>query len=81
MVFYSSICDLVHIPDPFIMTQIKLLTVKEVAKLLKLNSLTVYDYIKGGKLEAVKIGRNYRVEERQLSSFIKSHKVKKGTSQ
>jgi excisionase family DNA binding protein len=63
------------------MTSIKLLTVKEVAKLLKLNTLTVYDYIKGGKLDAVKIGRNYRVEERQLASFIRSHKTKKGISQ
>lgn len=53
-----------------------LLTAQEVANMLKLNVLTVYEYIRRAKLQAVKLGRNYRIEEKDLEKFIKEHKVK-----
>ena len=53
------------------------LTAKEVANVLKLNILTVYEYIRKGKLMAVKFGRNYRIEEKNLDRFIKEHEVQK----
>lgn len=53
-----------------------LLTAKEVANLLKLNVLTVYEYIRKTKLHAVKFGRSYRIEEKDLEKFIKEHKTK-----
>jgi len=49
------------------MSQTILLKVSEVAQVLKLNILTVYQYIRQEKLSAVKIGRNYRIEEKDLS--------------
>jgi len=49
---------------------------KEVAELLKLNVLTVYAYIKKGKLQAVKFSKSYRIEEKDLEKFIKEHKTK-----
>ncbi len=52
-----------------------LLTAREVANLLKLNILTVYEYIRKDKLKAVKFGRNYRIEEKDLDEFIKSNKT------
>ena len=52
------------------------LMVKEVADVLKLNILTVYGYIRTGRLVAVKFGRNYIIEEKNLDKFIKEHKVK-----
>lgn len=52
-----------------------LLTVKEVASRLKLNPLTVYTYIRSGRLHAVKFGRTYRISEADLNMFIESHKV------
>ena len=58
------------------MSQTTLLKVSEVAQVLKLNILTVYQYIRQEKLSAVKIGRNYRIEERDLRRFIEEHKVK-----
>ena len=58
------------------MSQTTLLKVSEVAQVLKLNILTVYQYIRQEKLSAVKIGRNYRIEERDLERFIEEHKVK-----
>lgn len=52
-----------------------LLTAKEVANVLKLNILTIYEYIRTGKLKAIKFGRTYRIEERYLDNFIKEHQV------
>jgi excisionase family DNA binding protein len=53
----------------------RLLTVKETADVLKLNVLTVYDYIRSGRLNAVKLGRYYRIEQKDLMAFIESHKT------
>ena len=52
-----------------------LLTVKETALYLKLNPLTVYDYIRAGKLKAVKFGRYYRILAVDLETFVNSHKT------
>ena len=52
------------------------LTAKEDDKLLKLNILTIYVYLKTGNLQAVRVGRNYRIEESELNKFIKEHRVK-----
>jgi len=52
-----------------------LLTVKEIADYLKLNVLTVYEYIRTGQLSAVKLGRYYRVIRKDLLAFVDSHKT------
>ncbi len=51
------------------------LTVTEVAQLLKLNPLTIYTYINSGKLAAIKINRNYRIERLELERFLNTHKA------
>lgn len=52
-----------------------LLTVQEVAIILKLSVLTIYKYIKEQKLEAMSFGGHYRISQSALDSFIRSHKV------
>ncbi len=52
------------------------LTVKEIARFLKLNPLTIYDYIHLKRLPAVKFGRYYRVSKYDLHKFIQSQKVR-----
>lgn len=52
-----------------------LLTVQEVANILKLSVLTIYKYIKEQKLEAVSFGGHYRIPEAALDTFIQSHLV------
>ncbi len=42
---------------------IKVYTLNEVAEILKVTRRTLYNYIKEGKLQAVKIGKSWRVEE------------------
>jgi excisionase family DNA binding protein len=46
----------------------------EVARLLKLNTETVYHYIKNGDLPAAKLGRKYIVTEKDLERFIQRRK-------
>ena len=48
-------------------------TVKEVADKLGLSVFPVREYIKEGKLKAVKLGRQYRVSEDQFNEFIKNN--------
>jgi len=48
----------------------ELLTVKQVAELLQLHEMTIRRYIKNGKLEAVRIGRNVRVPRRAVEAFL-----------
>lgn len=50
---------------------INLLSVNQVAFILKVHPLSVRRYIKDGKLKAVKVGGNVRIEEAQLDIFQK----------
>jgi len=51
------------------------LTVKDIASVLKINALTVYAYIRAGKLPAFRIGHSYRIEEKDFSEFIRDHRL------
>ena len=53
-----------------------LLTPEQVAGILQVHVLTVYSYIRQGKLEAVRIGRSYRIIPKDLTLFIESHRIK-----
>ena len=52
----------------------KYLRPSEVAKLLKLNTETVYHYIKKGDLPAARLGRKYIVLQSDLEDFIEKRK-------
>lgn len=56
-----------------------LLTVQEVAGMLKLSVLTIYKYIKEQKIEALEFGGHYRISQTALDDFIKSHLVTRKT--
>lgn len=46
-----------------------LLTVRQVAYILKVHHLTIRRYIRDGKLKAIRIGGNVRVKESDLQNF------------
>ena len=48
------------------------LTVEQVAELLQIHWQTVLNYIKGGKLKAVKLGKGYRINKQELDNFIRT---------
>ncbi len=49
-------------------------TIEEVAKMLKVAYLTVYRWIRAGKLTAYKAGKQYRIEKTDLDKFMKKQK-------
>ena len=52
-------------------------TAMEVSKLIKIHYRSVLDEITLGRLSAFKVGRQYRVLESSLSSYIEDNKVEK----
>lgn len=46
-------------------------TVLQVAKLLQVHWQTVLNYIKSGKLEAIKLGKGYRISKEAIDKFAK----------
>ena len=52
----------------------KLLTVKEVADILRFKPLRIREFIENKELPAVQIGRSWRIEEDDLNAFIQSCK-------
>lgn len=56
------------------MIQEQYYSIKEASKMLKVAYLTVYRWIKSGKLEAVKAGKQYRIEQRKIGNFLKTKK-------
>ena len=57
------------------MNQSQLLTPSEVSDILKVNYRKVLDLILRGKLEAIKIGRQYRIPESSILTFLRNNKV------
>lgn len=49
---------------------------EELAKELRVNIMTIYRYIKAGRLKAYKIGREYRIDKAELNSFLKKVSTK-----
>jgi len=50
-----------------------MLTVHEVADLLKMRESTVRAWIRDGELRAIKMGRDWRVAVKDLETFLEDH--------
>jgi len=46
-------------------------TAEDLAELLQVNIMTIYRYIKAGRIKAYKIGREYRVDNAEFQAFLK----------
>ena len=53
------------------------LTVEQVAQALQIHWQTVLNYIKSDKLEALKLGKGYRISREALDKFIKNNQTNK----
>lgn len=49
---------------------------EDLAEKLKVNIMTIYRYIKAGKLSAYKIGKEYRIDGEEFNRFLDSVKTK-----
>lgn len=52
----------------------KIYTTKQVAELLQVSVITIRRYIKSGKLKASKIGKDYRISERDIKQLLNETK-------
>ena len=48
----------------------RLWTVAEVADHMRVSNMTVYRLIKAGQLPALKVGKNYRIRQRDLVAYL-----------
>ncbi len=53
----------------------KFYTADELAEALQLNIMTIYRYIKAGKLKAYKFGKEFRIDKKEFEKFVRKAKV------
>jgi excisionase family DNA binding protein len=52
-----------------------LLTVGEVAQIMRVSNMTVYRLIKAGQLAAIRVGKNYRIRRRDIDRYLAERAV------
>lgn len=52
-----------------------LLTVGEVANLMRVSNMTVYRLIKAGQLAAIRVGKNYRIRRSDVTRYLDDRSV------
>ena len=53
-----------------------LLTVAEIAGVLRVSNMTVYRLIRAGDLPALRVGKNYRIRSRDLDEYLATGSVR-----
>ncbi len=53
-------------------SEVKFLTVAEVAALMRVSKMTVYRLVHNGELPAVRVGRSFRVKEDDVHAYLRS---------
>lgn len=53
----------------------RLLTVGEVATMMRVSNMTVYRLIKAGQLAAIRVGKNYRIRESDVDRYLSERSV------
>ena len=53
-------------------SEVKFLTVAEVAAVMRVSKMTVYRLVHSGELPAVRVGRSFRVSEKDVNDYLKN---------
>jgi excisionase family DNA binding protein len=53
-------------------SEVKFLTIAEVASVMRVSKMTVYRLVHNGELPAVRVGRSFRVREDDVNEYLKS---------
>ena len=56
--------------------QERFLTVDQVAERLQLSKMTIYRYLKAGKIAAYDLGKEYRIKQSDLEEFLEKKRLK-----
>ena len=63
--------DLRHTDGNERLSEVRFLTVAEVAALMRVSKMTVYRLVHGGDLTAVRVGRSFRVPEHAVHEYLR----------
>ncbi|MFL6106968.1 MAG: helix-turn-helix domain-containing protein [Marmoricola sp.] len=53
-------------------SEVKFLTIAEVASVMRVSKMTVYRLVHGGDLPAVRVGRSFRVSEDDVNEYLRN---------
>ncbi len=53
------------------MSDVKFLTIAEVAAMMRVSKMTVYRLVHSGELPAVRVGRSFRVTEDDVNDYLR----------
>ena len=54
------------------LAEVRFLTVAEVASIMRVSKMTVYRLVHAGDLQAVRVGRSFRVPEDEVHKYLRS---------
>lgn len=60
------------------MTEPDFYTADELAQKLRVNIMTIYRYIKAGRINAYKIGKEFRISLKDFNNFLEKSRMKHG---
>jgi excisionase family DNA binding protein len=63
--------------DPTL-SDVRFLTVAEVAAVMRVSKMTVYRMVHGGDLPAVRVGRSFRVPEQAVHDYLRNAYIEAG---
>ena len=53
------------------LSDVRFLTVAEVATIMRVSKMTVYRLVHSGELEAIRVGRSFRVPEQAVNQYLR----------
>jgi excisionase family DNA binding protein len=53
------------------LSEVRFLTVAEVAAIMRVSKMTVYRLVHSGELEAIRVGRSFRVPEQAVTGYLR----------
>lgn len=60
------------------LSEVRFLTIAEVASAMRVSKMTVYRLVHSGELTAVRVGRSFRVPEQAVHSYLQDSFVEAG---
>ena len=60
------------------LSDVRFLTVAEVATIMRVSKMTVYRLVHSGELPAVRVGRSFRVPERAVHQYLSTAYIEAG---
>jgi excisionase family DNA binding protein len=63
---------------PEALSEVRFLTVAEVASVMRVSKMTVYRIVHAGEIPAVRVGRSFRVPEKAVHEYLRAAFIEAG---